>query len=72
MRVLILTLALLCALFTGAAAQQTSNDKPKEKKTRSTEPAEKKPAEKTPEASPAEEQKSPAPKPGTDKDKEDI
>ena len=72
MRVLILTLALLCALFTGAAAQQTSNDKPKEKKTRSTEPAEKKPAEKTPEASPAEEQKSPAPKPGTDKDKEEF
>jgi carboxypeptidase C (cathepsin A) len=82
MRVFIVTFALLCAFVTGAAAQQTnsSNDEPKEKKTK-TEPAaktekEKKPsqaAEKTTESSPAaEEQKAVAAKPGTDKDKEEY
>jgi carboxypeptidase C (cathepsin A) len=83
MRVLIVTFALLCALVAGAMAQQTnsSNDEPKEKKTKNTEPAaknqeaknqEKKPAEKPPEANPGEEQKQPAAKPGTDKDKEEF
>jgi len=84
MRVLIiLTFALLCALVVGAVAQQTnsSNDEPKEKKTK-TEPAakaqekEKKPsqaAEKATESSPAaEEQKAVAAKPGTDKEKEEY
>ena len=83
MRVLIVTFALLCALVAGAMAQQTnsSNDEPKEKKTKNTEPAaknqeaknqEKKPAEKPPEANPGEEQKPVAAKPGTDKDKEEF
>ena len=78
MRVLILTFALLCALFAGALAQQANSttDEAKVKKTKNTEPAaksqEKKPAEKAPEANPAEEQKPAAPKPGTDKDKEEF
>ena len=83
MRVLIVTFTLLCALVAGAMAQQTnsSNDEPKEKKTKNTEPAaknqeaknqEKKPAEKPPEANPGEEQKPVAAKPGTDKDKEEF
>ena len=78
MRVLIVTFALLCALVAGALAQQanSSTDEVKGKKTKNTEPAarnqEKKPAEKTPEANPAEEQKPAAPKPGTDKDKEEF
>jgi carboxypeptidase C (cathepsin A) len=77
MRVLV-TFTLAFALLAGAVAQQSNsaNDEPKEKKTKSTEPApkaqEKKPAEKSPEATPAEEQKPPAPKPGTDKDKEEF
>ncbi len=78
MRVLIVTFALLCALVAGALAQQanSSTDEAKGKKTKNTEPAaknqEKKPAEKAPEANPAEEQKAAAPKPGTDKDKEEF
>lgn len=78
MRVLIVTFALLCALVAGALAQQanSSTDEAKGKKTKNTEPAarnqEKKPAEKTPEANPGEEQKPAAPKPGTDKDKEEF
>ena len=78
MRVLIVTFALLCALVAGALAQQanSSTDEAKGKKTKNTEPAarnqEKKPAEKAPEANPAEEQKPAAPKPGTDKDKEEF
>ncbi len=81
MRVLTATIALLCALFVGAAAQQTnsSNDEPKDKKAKNTESSEKtqgkKPSqpEKPTEANPAaEEQKPPAPKPGTDKDKEEF
>ncbi len=78
MRVLIVTFALLCALVAGAVAQQanSSSDETKGKKTKNTEPAvknqEKKPAEKAPEANPAEEQKPAAPKPGTDKDKEEF
>ena len=81
MRVFIVTFALLCAIAVGATAQQTnsSNDEPKEKKTKA-EPAakaekEKKPsqtAEKTTEPSSAEEQKPAAPKPGADKDKEEF
>ncbi len=83
MRVLIVTFALLCTLVAGAVAQQanSSNDEPKEKKTK-TEPAakaqekEKKPsqtAEKATEPGPAtEEQKAVAAKPGTDKDKEEY
>ena len=48
MRVLIVTFALLCALVAGAAAQQTnsSNDEPKEKKTKNTETAAKTPERK--------------------------
>ncbi len=78
MRVLIVTFALLCALVAGAVGQQanSSTDEAKGKKTKNTEPAaknqEKKPAEKAPEANPAEEQKAAAPKPGTDKDKEEF
>ena len=78
MRVLIVTFALLCALVAGAVAQQanSSSDETKGKKTKNTEPAvknqEKKPAEKAPDANPAEEQKPAAPKPGTDKDKEEF
>jgi carboxypeptidase C (cathepsin A) len=78
MRVLIVTFALLCALVAGALAQpaNSSTDEAKGKKTKNTEPAakneEKKPAEKAPEANPAEEQKPAAPKPGTDKDKEEF
>ena len=82
MRVLIVTFALLCALAAGAAAQQanSSNDEPKDKKTKNTESAAKtqekkqnQPAEKAAEPTPAtEEQKAAAPKPGTDKDKEEY
>jgi carboxypeptidase C (cathepsin A) len=84
MRVLIVTVALLCELVVGASAQQatSSNDQPKEKKTKNSEPAaktqpakseEKKPGEKAPEPNPpAEEQKAAVPKPGTDKDKEEF
>jgi carboxypeptidase C (cathepsin A) len=82
MRVLIVTVALLCALAAGAAAQQanSSSDQAKEKKAKNTEPAarnqEKKPsqpAEKVAEPNaPLEEQKATAPKPGTDKDKEEF
>src|SRR5437667_4385602 len=80
MRVLLVTLALLCALVTGAVAHQAnpSNDEPREKKTKTTEPAtkahEKKPVqtEKTTEAAAIEEQKANGPKPGTDKDKEEY
>jgi carboxypeptidase C (cathepsin A) len=81
MRVFILTFALLCAVAAGAVAQQTnsSNDEPKEKKTKAEPVAkaekEKKPsqtAEKTTEAASAEEQKPAAPKPGADKDKEEF
>ncbi|MBZ5651120.1 MAG: peptidase S10 [Acidobacteriia bacterium] len=78
MRVLIVTCALLCALFAGAVAQQadSSTDEAKGKKTKNTEAAaksqEKKTAEKAPEANPVEEQKPAGPKPGTDKDKEEF
>jgi carboxypeptidase C (cathepsin A) len=82
MRVLIVTFALLCALAAGAAAQQanSSNDEPKDKKTKNTESAAKtqekkqnQTAEKSAEPTPAtEEQKAAAPKPGTDKDKEEY
>jgi carboxypeptidase C (cathepsin A) len=82
MRVLIVTIALVCALAAGAAAQQanSSTDQAKEKKTKNTEPAarnqEKKPsqpAEKVTEpGAPLEEQKAAAPKPGADKDKEEF
>src|ERR1700693_5852191 len=82
MRVLIVTFALLCALAAGAAAQQanSSNDEPKDKKTKNTESAAKtqekkqnQTAEKAAEPTPAtEEQKAAAPKPGTDKDKEEY
>ena len=81
MRVFIVTFALLCAIAVGTHAQQTnsSNDEPKEKKTKA-EPTtkaekEKKPsqtAEKPTEPSSAEEQKPAAPKPGADKDKEEF
>jgi carboxypeptidase C (cathepsin A) len=83
MRSLILTLALLCSFVGGAVAQQanSSTDQPqnsnKEKKAKTAEAAklqekERKPADKAPEANPAEEQKPAAPKPGTDKDKEEF
>ena len=80
MRVFIVTVALLCLLATGAVAQQnSSNDEAKEKKTKNAEPAsrnsEKKPsqpAEKTETNPSSEEQKAAAPKPGTDKDKEEF
>jgi carboxypeptidase C (cathepsin A) len=80
MRVLVVTVALVCLLATGAVAQQnSSNDAAKEKKTKNAEPAaknsEKKPsqtAEKTEPNPPSEEQKAAAPKPGTDKDKEEF
>jgi carboxypeptidase C (cathepsin A) len=82
MRVLIVTFALCLALVAGAAAQQTnsSNDEPKEKKTKNTEQAakaqEKKPgqaSEKATEPNTAsEEQKPVAAKPGADKDKEEF
>ena len=79
MRVLIVTFALLCSLVAGTLAQQanSSNDEPKEKKTKNTEPAaktEKQPnqaAEKTTEPTAgSEEPKQVAAKPGTDKDKD--
>ena len=81
MRVFIVTFALLCAFCVGGLAQQqpaSTNDQPKdkEKKTKSTEqaakPQEKKPAEKATEPGPASEEKPAAPKPGTDKDKEEF
>lgn len=75
MRVLILMLALLCAL-TGAVAQQqpdSASDQSKEKKSKTESKApEKKPAqttEKSEASASAEEQK---PKPGSDKDKEEF
>jgi carboxypeptidase C (cathepsin A) len=80
MRVLIVTVALLCALAAGGAAQQSSsNDAPKEKKNKNTETAakspEKKPAQSAEKAEPnppSEEPKATAPKPGADKDKEEF
>jgi len=80
MRVLIVTVALLCALAAGGAAQQSSsNDAPKEKKNKNTETAakspEKKPAQSAERAEPnppSEEPKATAPKPGADKDKEEF
>jgi carboxypeptidase C (cathepsin A) len=80
MRVFIVTVALLCLLATGAVAQQnSSNDEAKEKKTKNAEPASKnsekkpsQPAEKTETNPSSEEQKAAAPKPGTDKDKEEF
>jgi carboxypeptidase C (cathepsin A) len=80
MRVFIVTVALLCLLATGAVAQQnSSNDEAKEKKTKNAEPASKnsekkpsQPAEKTESNPSSEEQKAAAPKPGTDKDKEEF
>jgi carboxypeptidase C (cathepsin A) len=81
MRVLIVTVALLCVLGAGAVAQQSSsNDAPTEKKVKNAETAaknqEKKPsqlAEKATEPTPpSEEPKTTAPKPGTDKDKEEF
>jgi carboxypeptidase C (cathepsin A) len=81
MRVLIVTVALLCVLGAGAVAQpSSSNDAPTEKKAKNAETAaknqEKKPsqlAEKATEPTPAsEEPKTTAPKPGTDKDKEEF
>ena len=80
MRVLIVTVALLCALAAGGAAQQSSsNDAPKEKKSKNTETAakspEKKPAQSAERAEPnppSEEPKATAPKPGADKDKEEF
>ena len=81
MRVLTATIALLCALFVGASAQQTnsSNDEPKDKKAKNAESSDKTqgkkpgPPEKSTEPNPAaEEQKPPATKPGTDKDKEEF
>jgi len=81
MRVLIVTVALLCVLGAGAVAQQSSsNDAPTEKKAKSAETAaknqDKKPsqlAEKATEPTPpSEEPKTTAPKPGTDKDKEEF
>src|ERR1700681_3508244 len=79
MRVFIVTVALLGLLATGAVAQQnSSNDEAKEKKTKSAEPGSKnsekkpsQPAEKTETNPSSEEQKAAAPKPGTDKDKEE-
>jgi carboxypeptidase C (cathepsin A) len=81
MRVLIVTVGLLCALAAGAVAQQSSSsDAPKEKKIKNTETAaksqEKKPSQSAEKAtepnSPPEEQKAAPPKPGTDKDKEEF
>ena len=81
MRVLIVTVALLCVLGAGAVAQQSSsNDAPTEKKAKNAETAaknqDKKPsqlAEKATEPTPpSEEPKITAPKPGTDKDKEEF
>jgi carboxypeptidase C (cathepsin A) len=81
MRVLIVTVALLCVLGAGAVAQQSSsNDAPTEKKAKNAETAaknqDKKPsqlAEKATEPTPpSEEPKTTAPKPGTDKDKEEF
>ncbi len=82
MRVLIVTFALLCALVAGAVAQQTnsSNDEPKEREDQEHETGgqdcrRKKPSqpEKATEPTPpTEEQKPAAPKPGTDKDKEEF
>jgi carboxypeptidase C (cathepsin A) len=81
MRVLIVTFALLCSLVAGTLAQQanSSDDEPKEKKTKNTEPAAKtekktnQAAEKTTEPTPgSEEPKQVAAKPGTDKDKEEF
>src|ERR1700736_340703 len=76
MRVLIVMFALLCAL--SAQQPNTSNDQPKEKKTKNPEPAAKsqeknpgEPVEKTTEPTP-EEPKPAAAKPGTDKDKEEY
>jgi carboxypeptidase C (cathepsin A) len=79
MRALIVTVALLCALAAGAAPQQSSsNDAAKEKKPKTAETAarnqEKKPSQSEkaePNPSP-EELKATAPKPGTDKDKEEF
>jgi carboxypeptidase C (cathepsin A) len=81
MRVFIVAFALLCAIAVGTHAQQTnsSNDEPREKKTKAEPTAkaekEKKPSqttEKPTEPSSAEEQKPAAPKPGADKDKEEF
>jgi carboxypeptidase C (cathepsin A) len=82
MRVLIVTVAVLCALAVGAAARQanSSSDQPKEKKTRNSEPAartqEKKPSQtvekSTEPSSTSEEPKATTPKPGADKDKEEF
>jgi carboxypeptidase C (cathepsin A) len=81
MRVLIVTVALVCALAAGTMAQQnSSNNPPKEKKTKTTEPAakaneEKKPSQPAEKSEPnpsAEEQKATGPKPGADKDKEEF
>src|ERR1700730_16070319 len=75
MRVLIVMFALLCAL--SAQQPNSSNDQPREKKTKNPEPAAKsqekrpgEPVEKTTEPTP-EEPKPAAAKPGTDKDKEE-
>src|SRR6266852_2380998 len=78
MRVLIVTFALLWALCTAVIAQQpdSSSDQPKAKEKKTTEQAakaqEKKPAEKAAEPGPASEEKPAAPKPGTEKDKEEF
>ncbi len=86
MRSILLTFALLCSLLGGAVAQQanSSNDQPQNqgqgKKSRSAQPEvkaqdkekDKKPGERALEPNPAEEQKAAAPKPGTDKDKEEF
>ncbi len=80
MRVLTVTVALLCALAAGAAAQQSSsNDAAKEKKAKTAETAtrnqEKKTSQSAEKAEPnpaSEEPKATAPKPGTDKDKEEF
>src|SRR3984893_259502 len=76
MRVLIVMFALLCAL--SAQQPNSSDDQPKEKKTKNTEPAaksqEKKPGEpaEKPTEPTTEEQKTAAAKSGTDKDKEEY
>jgi carboxypeptidase C (cathepsin A) len=78
MRVLIVTFALLCTLCTSVIAQQpdSSSDQPKAKEKKTTEQAakaqEKKPVEKATEPGPASEEKPAAPKPGTEKDKEEF
>ncbi len=83
MRIVLVTFALLCALLTGAVAQQanSSNEEPKEsnkeKKSKNTERSAKNPdkaqdKEKAAEPGAFEEQKPAAPKPGTDKDKEEF